>query len=58
MEFRTKKQISIQITLDENEAIWLRDYLQNATHHGESSTDYGMRERFFNTLKNAIEESK
>jgi len=51
-----KSEIKISMTLEltEEEAIWLRDFVQNSplpSDQEESTYDYEMRKKFFNAAK-------
>lgn len=40
------------LTLDDEEAQWLRGVMQNPVNGNDSTTDAEMRERFFNAMPN------
>ena len=54
----TKKQVEIILHLSENEAIWLRDIMQNPIHVEHPDDEDGINKRYrydcFITLKKAL----
>ena len=54
MKAELEKKIKITLVLNEEEAGWLKSYLQNYSGLvAESSKDARMRQRFFNNLEQA-----
>lgn len=56
MECETKKVLKVYLALEEVEAKWLKNYLQNSMVplEEENETDAEMRRTFFNVLDNAL----
>lgn len=48
-EVNKKVETTFTMTMTEEEARWLREYMQNAHGH-ESERDAKMREKFFNAI--------
>lgn len=55
MESRYGKTIEIALNMNETEAVWLRNVMQNPLHgqsaESEDQDDRAMRKMFWNTLK-------
>jgi len=58
MKVRIRKQLTIVLTLNEEEARWLKAAVQNPFHgknlEEESSTDSGMRKDLWNALHKGL----
>ena len=50
MKATVEKTIVVHITLDQEEAHWLKGIVQNKLYENESDLDTEMRERVWNTL--------
>ncbi len=57
MDIKTEKEITVTLTLNATEALWIKRMVQNATvpPNEEGSKERAMRMRFWNTLP-SIEE--
>jgi hypothetical protein len=53
---RTEVNKEIKLTLSEDEAEWLKGYMQNGLPDEDSGTSF-LRERLFTTLKEALSEA-
>jgi len=50
MEIRKETKIKITLTLNEEEATWLKGYVQNAFYEPEAEIDTIMRKEIFDNL--------
>jgi hypothetical protein len=55
MKADIKKSVEMQLTLTLDEAIWLKDLMQNPLFVSENEVTCKLREKFFTTLKQEID---
>jgi hypothetical protein len=53
MQIITEKKVVVTLRLDEQEAFWLKGYVQNRLSDEESDRDAELREKLFTALKDA-----
>ncbi len=51
MKSQIEQEVKIILTLNQEEAVWLKSLMQNKLHSDESQQDYEMRAKFFTALQ-------